>query len=149
MARRCLAAECSSFHLLPGDCSKATALEVGSSLPRFAYSTCLLDFRHRVTPETGSSITSTTAVSIAGATGFFIPGTAFFAAARLGLAFATIRLAAFTRRDLRAFPRLAEFPLGSFPRFCTFDFFLRLGMIGPGCLFLVDQKTTSQVRQPM
>jgi hypothetical protein len=67
-----------------------------------------------IAPETGSSTTSTTTVSIAGATGCFIRRTAFPTAARLGLAFATIRFAAFARRDLRAFPRLAEFPLGSF-----------------------------------
>jgi hypothetical protein len=32
---------------------------------------------------------------------------------------------------LRALPRVAEFPLGSFPRFCTFARFLRLAMITP------------------
>jgi hypothetical protein len=32
---------------------------------------------------------------------------------------------------LRGLPRLAEFPLRSFARFCTFDCFLRLAMIAP------------------
>jgi len=53
---------------------------------------------------------------------------------RLGLALATVRFVAFPRADLDsllALPRVAEFPLGSFPRFCTFDRFLRLAMIDP------------------
>jgi hypothetical protein len=54
---------------------------------------------------------------------------AFFAGVRLGLALATARLAALA--TLRGLPRLADFPLGSFPRFCTFDFFLRLAIIVP------------------
>jgi hypothetical protein len=48
---------------------------------------------------------------------------------RLGLALAAVRFVALA--TLRALPRLAEFPLGSFPRFCTFDRFLRLAMIDP------------------
>jgi hypothetical protein len=44
----------------------------------------------------------------------------------LGLALATVRFAGAT---LRALPRLADFPLGSFARFCTFDAFLRLATI--------------------
>ena len=45
---------------------------------------------------------------------------------------ATVRLVAFAALDaLRALPRLAEFPLRSFARFCTFDAFLRLAMIEP------------------
>jgi hypothetical protein len=32
---------------------------------------------------------------------------------------------------LRALPRVADFPLGSFPRRCTFDPCLRLAMIAP------------------
>jgi hypothetical protein len=88
--------------------------------------------------------------------GFFIRrttfGAAFFTVARLGLALATVRFVGFPRADLatlRAFPRLAEFPLGSFPRFCTFDPFLRLAMIDPPGLVrapMLDQKTTGQVR---
>jgi hypothetical protein len=55
--------------------------------------------------------------------------TAFFTGARLALA--TVRFAAFALDALRAFPRLAEFPFGSFPRFCTFAFFVRLAMTAP------------------
>ena len=47
----------------------------------------------------------------------------------LGLASATVRFAALD--TLRALPRLTDLPLGSFPRFCTFDPFLRLAMIAP------------------
>jgi hypothetical protein len=65
---------------------------------------------------------------------------AFFDGLGLGFAFATVRFAAFA--TLRALPRLAEFPLRSFPPFCTFDCFLRLAMIAP----LSDQNTTGQVR---
>jgi hypothetical protein len=62
---------------------------------------------------------------------------AFFTGVRLGLALATVRFVAFPRADLDtllALPRVAEFPLGSFPRFCTFDPFLRLAMIEPPVL---------------
>jgi hypothetical protein len=48
---------------------------------------------------------------------------AFFTGAGLGLAFATVRFAVLA--TLRALLRLAEFPLRSFARFCTFDPFLR------------------------
>ena len=48
---------------------------------------------------------------------------------RLGFTLATVRFAALA--TLRALPRFADFPLGSFPRFCTFDAFLRLAMIAP------------------
>jgi len=44
----------------------------------------------------------------------------------LGLALATVRFAGAALRALRS---LAEVPLGSFSRFCTFDPFLRLAMI--------------------
>ena len=62
---------------------------------------------------------------------------AFFTGVSLGLALATVRFVAFPRADLDtllALPRVAEFPLGSFPRFCTFDPFLRLAMIDPPVL---------------
>src|SRR5262249_53561633 len=55
----------------------------------------------------------------------------FFTGTRLGLVLATVRFLALARTDLRALPRLVEFPLGGFPCFCTFDFFLRLAMISP------------------
>lgn len=59
------------------------------------------------------------------------PG-AFFTAARLGLGLATVRFVAFADfATLAALPRLAEFPLRSLARFCTFDPFFRLAMIAP------------------
>jgi hypothetical protein len=73
----------------------------------------------------GSSIASTATVSITGAAGGFTFRAAFFTGARLVLALA----AAFAA--LRALPRLAEFPLRSLARLCTFDPFLRLAMIRP------------------
>src|SRR6516225_11768347 len=79
-------------------------------------------------PEHGCSITSAATVSTTGATGCFTFPAAFLTGARLGLALATV----FACAALRALPRLAEFPLRSFPRFCTFDPFLRLAMIVPG-----------------
>jgi hypothetical protein len=89
-----------------------------------------------ITLGAGCSITSTATVSTTGATGCFIRSfhAAFFTGVRLGLALATVRFVAFPRVDLDtllALPRVAEFPLGSFPRFCTFDRFLRLAMIDP------------------
>src|SRR6516225_2888252 len=78
-------------------------------------------------PEHGCSITSAATVSTTGATGCFTFPAAFFTGARLGLALATV----FACAALRALPRLAEFPLRSFPRFCTFNPFLRLAMIVP------------------
>jgi hypothetical protein len=70
-----------------------------------ARSACLLDFRD----------ISTATVSTTGVTGCF--------------ALATVRFAALA--TLRALPRLAVFPFGSFPRFCTFARFLPLAMIRP------------------
>jgi hypothetical protein len=87
-----------------------------------------------MTPGAGGSITSTATVSTTGAAGCFTFRAAFFAGALFGLALATVRFAAFVRADLRAFPREAEFPLRSFPCFCTFDPFLRLAMIAPWLL---------------
>ena len=70
--------------------------------------------------------------------GFFIRRTTFGAAfftARLGLALAIVRFVAFAAlAALRALPRW--FPLGSFPRFCTFDAFLRLATIDPRWLYV-------------
>jgi hypothetical protein len=81
---------------------------------------------------TGCSITPTATVSTAGATGCFTFRAAFFTGAGFGLALATVRFGAFAALDtLRALPRLAEFPLRGFPRFWTFDRFLRLAMIVP------------------
>jgi hypothetical protein len=82
-----------------------------------------------ITPGAGCSITSTATVSTAGAIGGFTFRTAFFAGARLGLALAAVRFAALA--TLRALPRVAVFPFGSFPRFCTFARFLLLAMIRP------------------
>jgi hypothetical protein len=64
------------------------------------------------------------AVSTTGATGCFTFREAFFTGERLGLALATV----FGWEALRALPRLAEFPLRSLARFCTFD---ALAMIAP------------------
>src|SRR5271166_4113687 len=87
-----------------------------------------------ITLGAGCSITSTATVSTTGVTGCFTFRAAFFTGAGLGLALATVRFVGFPRADLatlRALPRLAEFPLRSFARFCTFDAFLRLAMIDP------------------
>jgi hypothetical protein len=78
-----------------------------------------------ITPGTGCSITSTATVSTAATTGCFTFRAAFFTGACLALA--TVRFAAFA--TLRGLPRLADFPLGSFPRFWTFDAFLRLDIM--------------------
>ena len=80
-----------------------------------------------ITPGAGCSITSTATVSTTGAAGCFIRRTraAFFT----GVGFLRLALAALYA--LRVLPRLAEFPLRSFARFCTFDAFLRLAMIAP------------------
>jgi hypothetical protein len=82
-----------------------------------------------ITPGAVCSITSTATVSTAGATGCFTFRAAYFTGASLGLALAAVRFAALD--TLRGLPRFAEFPLASFPRFCTFDAFLRLAMITP------------------
>ena len=105
----------------------------------------LLDFRDRYAPGAGCSITSTATVSTAGATGCFTRRAAFFTGAGLGLALATVRFVAFADfATLRALPRLAEFPLRSFARFCTFDAFLRLAMIAP---LVLANDTSSKSRQ--
>ena len=82
-----------------------------------------------ITPGTGCSTVSTTKVSTTGVTGCFSFRTAFFTGVRLGLALATVRFAALA--TLRALPRVADFPLGSFRRRCTFDPCLPLAMIAP------------------
>ena len=61
--------------------------------------------------------------------GCLIRRAAFFTGARLGLALATARFAAFA--TFATLLRLAEFALRSFARPCTFDPFLRLAMIHP------------------
>jgi hypothetical protein len=76
-----------------------------------------------ITFEAGCSITS--------ATGRLIRRAAFFTGVRCGLALATVRFLACALAALRALPRLAEFPLRNFARFCTFDSLLRLAMIDP------------------
>jgi hypothetical protein len=84
-----------------------------------------------ISPGAGrSSITSTATVSTTGVTGWFTFRAAFFAGVRLGFALATV---CFAGAALRALPRLAEFPLRNFARFCTFDAFLRLAMIDTPC----------------
>jgi hypothetical protein len=85
---------------------------------------------------------STATVSTAVTTGRPIRGAAFFTGARFGLALAT---AAFAREDLRAFPRVTEFTLRSFPRFSTFDFFLRLAMVHP-LFWLVLANTLCRIK---
>jgi hypothetical protein len=82
-----------------------------------------------ITPGAGRSITSTATISTTGVTGCFTFRAAFFTGERLGFALATVRFLAFAA--LAALPRLAEFPLRSFARFCTFDAFLPLAMIDP------------------
>ena len=89
-----------------------------------------------ITPGAGRSITSTATVSIAGTADGFTFRAAFFTGEGFGLALATVRVVALAAlAALRALPRLAEFPLRSFARFCTFDAFLRLAMIDPLWLF--------------
>lgn len=87
-----------------------------------------------ITPGAGCSITSRATVSISGATGCSLRSfrAAFFAGAGLGLALAVLLFIGFAALDtLRGLPRLAEFALRTFARFCTFDAFLRLAMIDP------------------
>jgi hypothetical protein len=97
-----------------------------------------------ITPGAGCSITSTATVSTAGVAGRFICRATFFTGARLGLALATVRFVAFPRADLATFRALARaaVPLSSFPRFCTFDAFLRLAMMD---LLVLRNDTTVQV----
>jgi hypothetical protein len=96
-----------------------------------------------ITPGAGCSITSAATISTTGATGCFTFRAAFFTGAGLGLALAIVRFVAFAALDaLRALPRLAELPLRSFARFCTFDGFLRLAMIDP---LVLRNDTTVQV----
>jgi CheY-like chemotaxis protein len=98
---------------------------------------------------TGRSITSTVAVSTANATGCFTFRAPFFTGARLGLVFATERFVSFAAlATLRALPRLADFPLGSFPRFCTFDPFLRLAMIVPWSGLVLRNALMSDLQVP-
>jgi hypothetical protein len=94
-----------------------------------------------ITPGAGRSITSTTTVSTAGATGCFIFRKASFTGARLGLAPRLVAFADFA--TLRASRRFAEFPLRSFERFRTFDCFLRLAMIVPLVVQIKEQSVTS------
>ena len=83
---------------------------------------------------------STATVSTAGATGCFTFRAVFFTGAGFGLAVRFVAFADFPA--LLALPRLAEFTLRSFPRFCTFDDFLRLAMIDP---LVLRNDTTVQV----
>jgi len=84
-----------------------------------------------ITFAAGCSITSVATISTTGATCCFIRSfrVAFFTGARLGLALATVRFAALAA--LRTLAREADFPLGSFPRLCTFDPRLRLATVAP------------------
>jgi hypothetical protein len=103
-----------------------------------------------ITAGADCSITSTAAVSTIGATGCFTFRAAFFTAACLGLALATVRFVAFfaALATLRSLPRLAEFPLRSFARFCTFDAFLRLAMIDPLVLRHDTRSKSQRAVQP-
>jgi hypothetical protein len=84
-----------------------------------------------IRPGAGCSTTSTITVSRTGSFRTSFPG-AFFTAARFGLDLATVRFVAFADfATVAALPRLAEFPLRSLPRFCTFALFFRLAMIAP------------------
>ena len=72
----------------------------------------------------------------------------------MGFAPATLRFVAFAALDtLRALPRLAELPLRSFVRLCTFDAFLRLAMIDPPGLVSAPQRQIkghlAKSRQPI
>jgi hypothetical protein len=85
-----------------------------------------------ITPGAGFSITSTTVVSTVGAAARFRRTfllAAFFTAARLGVALATLRLVAFPRPDLDVL-RVLRFVAALFLP-CTFDRFFRLAMIDP------------------
>ena len=68
-------------------------------------------------------------VSITGVAGCFTFRAARFASPRLGLDLATRRFAVLA--TFRALVRLAEYPLRSLARLCTFDFFLRLAILAP------------------
>jgi hypothetical protein len=82
-----------------------------------------------ITFGAGCSITSAATTSTTGVTGCFTFRAAFFTGVGLDFALATVRFAALA--TLRALPRLAVFPFGSFPRFCTFARFLPLAMTRP------------------
>jgi hypothetical protein len=99
-----------------------------------------------ITPGAGCSITLTATVSTAGVTGWFTFRAALLTGVRLGFALATVRLAAFA--TLRGLPRLAEFPLRSFARFCTFDCFLRLAMIAPWSGLVLRNALMSDLQVP-
>jgi hypothetical protein len=103
-----------------------------SVAPSSARFTCLLNFSDYV--RSGSLDHLNSNGFDCGNDGLFDPPAAFFTGARFGLVLATVCFAAFARENLRAFPRVAEFPLRSFPRFCTFDFFLRLASGQPPVL---------------
>ncbi len=88
-----------------------------------------------ITPGAGCSIISTATVSIASiaeAIGCSLCFRAAFFTRAVLEALAAVLFVAFAALDtLRGLPRLAEFALRTFPRFCTFDAFLRLAMIHP------------------
>src|SRR5690349_12647118 len=94
----------------------------------------------------GCSITSTPTVSATistiGATGCFIRRATFFTGAGLGLALAIV----FARAALRALPRVADFPPGSF--LFTFARFLLLAMIRPRSLVGGPQRMMSDHQVP-
>jgi hypothetical protein len=117
-----------------------SSLSSGSSAPGLGSRTSVASISvTTVTPDAGSSITSTVRVSTAGLLGGFIDllffRATFFAPTSLGLAlaerflvvdFATVRFAVFARADfeaLRVRPRPVDFP------FRTVDRFFRLAMI--------------------
>ncbi len=94
---------------------------------------------------TGCSIASAATVSTIGATGCFAFRAAFFTGVRLGLALATV-FACAALDALRGLPRLAELPLRSLARFCTFDPLLRLAMIDP-LAWLVVRKALMRITE--
>jgi hypothetical protein len=101
---------------------------------------CLLDFRDSYSAGAGCSITTAT-VSTAAATG----GAAFFAAALLGLALATIRFAAFPAAFLAMGRAVRPFFFWTFG-----ECLLRLAMVHPcsdwryANALMPDQRTTGQ-----
>ena len=87
---------------------------IESICPGSAYSTCPLDFRHRDCARDRLFDDINNDGFDCWSDGLFHSPHGLSHCRAFGLGLSTIRFAAFARRDLRAFPRLAEFPLGSF-----------------------------------
>jgi hypothetical protein len=121
--------------------SPTAAVDAGIEISELTSLGRLVDLRDSYSAGAGCSITSTATASTAAATG----GTAFFAAARLGLALATIRFAAFPAAFLALGRAVRPF------FFWTFDeCFLRLAMVHPcsdwrdANALMPDQRTIGQ-----